>query len=60
MRCPTCEKTFEPANPLALPFCSVRCQQIDLARWLNEGYSVPAIRKEEDEESEELPPEEAD
>lgn len=60
MRCPTCEKTFEPANSLTLPFCSIRCQQIDLARWLNEAYSVPAIRKEEDEESDELPPEDAD
>lgn len=23
------------------PFCSARCADIDLARWLNEGYRIP-------------------
>lgn len=24
------------------PFCSVRCAQIDLGRWLKESYRIPA------------------
>jgi len=40
--CPTCRKpaASRPANPSA-PFCSVRCRQVDLGRWLGEEYRVP-------------------
>ncbi len=24
------------------PFCSRRCSQLDLGKWLNEAYSIPA------------------
>lgn len=24
------------------PFCSRRCADLDLARWLGEGYAIPA------------------
>jgi len=37
------------------PFCSARCAEIDLARWLNESYRVPgepAERPVEPENSE--------
>ncbi len=37
------------------PFCSARCADIDLARWLNESYRVPgdpAERPAEPEKSE--------
>ena len=27
-----------------MPFCSDRCRQIDLGRWLREAYSVPIER----------------
>ena len=37
--CPTCKK--ESAKPHA-PFCSKRCAQIDLGRWLSGQYSIPA------------------
>jgi endogenous inhibitor of DNA gyrase (YacG/DUF329 family) len=30
------------------PFCSARCKQIDLGRWLNESYRVPAVEQDED------------
>jgi endogenous inhibitor of DNA gyrase (YacG/DUF329 family) len=33
-----------------MPFCTDRCRQIDLGRWLREVYSVPVERKDEDEE----------
>ncbi len=42
MRCPTCrrETTYE-GNPFR-PFCSERCQLIDLDNWLSERYRIPA------------------
>lgn len=36
--CPICGK---PALPAFAPFCSARCKQIDLNRWLSEVYVVP-------------------
>ena len=36
--CPICGKPVEPAFK---PFCSKRCADIDLGRWLKEGYRVP-------------------
>jgi endogenous inhibitor of DNA gyrase (YacG/DUF329 family) len=42
MRCPTCQREFDPASSPALPFCSDRCRTIDLGRWLGEAYSLPA------------------
>ena len=50
MRCPTCEREFEPAESSARPFCSERCRLIDLGRWLGEGYAVPGQPVEEQEE----------
>jgi uncharacterized protein len=48
-RCPACERLFDPQQSAALPFCSLRCRLADLNRWLNEGYSLPYERPEEDE-----------
>jgi endogenous inhibitor of DNA gyrase (YacG/DUF329 family) len=42
-RCPICSK------PLAEPgqrFCSDRCAQVDLGRWLKGDYAIPAIEEE--------------
>lgn len=55
IRCPICEKQFDPATSEAMPFCSRRCQQIDLGRWLREVYSVPVERNPDDEEPPEHP-----
>jgi endogenous inhibitor of DNA gyrase (YacG/DUF329 family) len=40
--CPICSRAASPRsqNPAA-PFCSPRCKQIDLGKWLSEGYRVP-------------------
>jgi endogenous inhibitor of DNA gyrase (YacG/DUF329 family) len=51
IRCPICEKQFDPAASQAMPFCSHRCRQIDLGRWLREVYSVP-VERNPDEEAE--------
>ncbi len=42
--CPTCGRAVERRDPLspAYPFCSPRCQWIDLGKWLREAYGVPA------------------
>jgi endogenous inhibitor of DNA gyrase (YacG/DUF329 family) len=38
-RCPICRK---PPDPAYRPFCSRRCADVDLQRWLSGGYAVPA------------------
>lgn len=38
MTCPICSK---PAGTAFRPFCSRRCADIDLGRWLNESYAIP-------------------
>ena len=37
-RCPTCAA---PARHRFRPFCSNRCQDVDLGRWLRGSYRVP-------------------
>jgi endogenous inhibitor of DNA gyrase (YacG/DUF329 family) len=54
--CPICGSSFEKHLSASLPFCSPRCRQIDLGRWLGEQYSVPVMRLDEDEESDERAP----
>lgn len=56
MRCPTCKSEHTPtaaAKKLG-PFCSPRCQLIDLGQWLAEEYRIPdsntAVTDEELEE----------
>jgi len=49
IRCFICERQFDPQLSPAMPFCSERCRQIDLGRWLGESYSVPFLRQNEDE-----------
>jgi uncharacterized protein len=39
MNCPICRK---PADPTYRPFCSRRCADVDLGRWLTGGYAIPA------------------
>jgi len=46
--CPECGK---PANPATLPFCSSRCRDVDLNRWLSGRYVIPGRENQgEDEE----------
>ena len=50
MRCPICKKSVEggQANPHR-PFCSERCQMIDLGTWAGEGYRVAGSKTEDRE-----------
>ena len=55
LRCPTCSKLFDAEKTSVMPFCSQRCQQVDLGRWLNEQYGFP-VESEEEPEAEQAPP----
>jgi len=46
--CPICGK---PSSQQFHPFCSARCADIDLNRWLSGSYVIPA-EPVEDEEAE--------
>ncbi|MCA0400342.1 MAG: DNA gyrase inhibitor YacG [Proteobacteria bacterium] len=47
-RCPLCGNLTQEKYK---PFCSKRCADLDLSRWLNGVYAVP-LREEEDEDGE--------
>jgi hypothetical protein len=47
-KCPICGK---PASPGARPFCSTRCAQVDLGRWLNESYRVPVADSDDGQDA---------
>jgi len=44
LACSICGK---PALPKYKPFCSARCADVDLHRWLNESYRAPAVEDPE-------------
>ncbi len=44
MNCPICG---EDTVTRFRPFCSKRCADVDLAKWLNGSYSVPSQREED-------------
>ncbi len=48
--CPICSK---PRNETYLPFCSKRCADIDLNKWLTGRYAIPV--EDEDDEAKEIP-----
>ena len=45
-KCPICGK---PRAEAYRPFCSKRCADIDLNRWLGGVYAIPVRDSEEDE-----------
>ena len=48
VKCPTCGAAVEwlPANRFR-PFCSERCQQIDLGAWASERYTILVAEDDE-------------
>ncbi|MES1203920.1 MAG: DNA gyrase inhibitor YacG [Pseudomonadota bacterium] len=47
MACPICNK---PGDPEYRPFCSKRCADVDLHRWLTGSYVMPGEALSEDDE----------
>ena len=41
LKCPTCHRETEWENNPHRPFCSDRCQLIDLGAWTEERYRIP-------------------
>jgi endogenous inhibitor of DNA gyrase (YacG/DUF329 family) len=52
-RCPRCDTLIVWSGNPARPFCSLRCKLIDLGRWLDEEYRVPA---DDDPTDRDMPP----
>ncbi len=48
-RCPVCDK---PRDDQYRPFCSKRCADVDLGRWLKGSYAIP-VTEDDDEDGEE-------
>jgi len=46
--CPICGKAPQPAHT---PFCSKRCADVDLGRWLTGHYVIPGPPADEDPDS---------
>lgn len=55
MICPTCQK--KPSVKAFTPFCSDRCKQVDLGRWMLGSYTVPVVELDEDDILPEAPDE---
>jgi len=49
--CSICGKQFESESAAHMPFCSRRCQEIDLSRWLGEEYGFPMEGREDVDET---------
>ncbi|MDP1630474.1 MAG: DNA gyrase inhibitor YacG [Caulobacter sp.] len=41
-----CVRCDQPMDPAYRPFCSKRCADIDLQKWLTGGYAIPAVESE--------------
>jgi uncharacterized protein len=48
--CPICG---QESTRLAYPFCSKRCADVDLNRWLSGSYAIAAVEAEDSEDGEE-------
>lgn len=46
MACPICDRD---TNPDYRPFCSKRCADVDLAKWLTGSYAIPGDIAEDDD-----------
>jgi endogenous inhibitor of DNA gyrase (YacG/DUF329 family) len=51
--CPICSK---PSVAASRPFCSERCRDVDLNRWLSGSYAIPAADLEADDDEDSMPP----
>ena len=47
MACPICDK---PTVAAYRPFCSKRCADVDLAKWLGGGYAIPSQNPDDEDD----------
>lgn len=51
--CPICGKpTGETSQAGFAPFCSQRCKDVDLNRWLKGAYTIPVVEHDDTEDDE--------
>lgn len=43
VKCPNCSHKSHRDN---YPFCSKRCQDVDLNRWFSESYTIPVFEND--------------
>ncbi len=53
MTCPICEKKSDPRYR---PFCSRRCADVDLGKWLTGSYALPSHSDDEADDDVKEPP----
>lgn len=53
MTCPICGKPTDTGNR---PFCSRRCADLDLGRWMTGAYSIPLVDDDEPAEPQDSDP----
>jgi uncharacterized protein len=56
LKCPVCGR---PATEATRPFCSRRCADVDLGRWLTGQYRIPGPAAESDDDPPAPPPDAA-
>jgi uncharacterized protein len=42
----TCPECAKPTLDKYRPFCSKRCADLDLGRWLNGSYAIPVVEED--------------
>jgi uncharacterized protein len=49
--CPVCKRALSEdiSARKFRPFCSKRCADVDLGRWLNGAYAIPVVAEDEEE-----------
>ena len=52
-KCPVCAK---PKDARYRPFCSKRCADLDLHKWLNGAYAIPAAEADDPDAEDQPPP----
>jgi endogenous inhibitor of DNA gyrase (YacG/DUF329 family) len=62
--CPICAREVSPRDGtpknVSFPFCSPPCKLVDLGRWLDGAYRVPADEEASTEGGETAPPRDED
>ena len=53
-----CPKCGRPSARETYPFCSARCKNVDLNRWLKGAYAIPVRDDEEETDGDASPPRE--
>jgi hypothetical protein len=51
--CAMCEN--KPVDPKFRPFCSKRCADVDLSKWLKGSYAIPGLPSDQADEIPDTP-----